>query len=127
MKLDKDELASFAAELGDAYFSHDSHLPFDEQKALTEGKTIQPEGRVFLSPEGCRLDERNLVRSFQECAKAVRLRKIRFHDLRHIFASQLIEEGAYQKYIQEQLGHLSINATGTYGHLFPNRNRSLVD
>jgi integrase len=83
---------------------------------------------VFLSPEGCRLYERNLVRSFQECAKGARLRKTRLHDLRHTFASQLIEQGAHPKYIQEQLGHSSINVTmDTYGHLFPNRNRGLVD
>ena len=76
----------------------------------------------------CRLDERNLVRSFQECAKAARLRKIRLHDLRHTFASQLIEQGAHPKHIQEQLGHSSINVTmDTYGHLFLNRNRGLVD
>ena len=47
------------------------------------------------------------------------------HDLRHTFASQLIEQGAHPKYIQEQLGHASITMTmDTYGHLFPNRNRA---
>jgi len=99
-----------------------------EQAALADGNTLQAEEWVFLSPEGYRLDERNLVRSFQECAKAARLRKIRLHDLRHTFASQLIEQGAHPKYIQEQLGHSSINVTmDNYGHLFPNRNRGLVD
>src|SRR6185295_10526981 len=47
---------------------------------------------------------------------------------RHTFASQLIEQGAHPKYIQEQLGHASITMMmDTYGHLFPNRNRGLVD
>jgi Phage integrase family len=56
------------------------------------------------------------------------LRKVRLYDLRHTFASQLIEQGAHPKYIQEQLGHSSIIVTmDTYGHLFPNRNRGLVD
>ena len=53
---------------------------------------------------------------------------VRLHDLRHTFASQLIEQGAHPKYIQEQLGHVSITMTmDTHGHLFPNRNRGLVD
>ncbi len=89
---------------------------------------MQAEDWVFLSPEGCRLEERNLGNSFQACVKAANLRAFRLHDLRHTFASQLIEQGAHHKYIQEQLGHSSINLTmDTYGHLFPNRNRGLVD
>lgn len=36
MTLDKDELANFAAELREAYVSHDSHLPFDEQQSFSD-------------------------------------------------------------------------------------------
>ncbi|MBW1775928.1 MAG: tyrosine-type recombinase/integrase [Deltaproteobacteria bacterium] len=39
------------------------------------------------------------------------LRKIRFHDLRHTFASLLIAQGEHPKYIQNQMGHSSINVT----------------
>ena len=35
MTIDKNELADLAAELRDAYFSHDAHLPFDEQQSMT--------------------------------------------------------------------------------------------
>ena len=35
------------------------------------------------------------------------LRRIRFHDLRHTYASLLIAQGAHPKYIQTQLGHAS--------------------
>ncbi len=45
---------------------------------------------------------------------------IRFHDLRHFFASLLIAQGESPKYISDQLGHASIQITfDTYGHLFP--------
>jgi len=41
---------------------------------------------------------------------------------RHTFASQLIDQGAHPKYIEEQMGHSSIQVTiDIYGHLFPNR------
>jgi integrase len=43
---------------------------------------------------------------------------IRFHDLRHTFASLLIAQGAHPKLISEQLGHASVQITlDRYGHL----------
>jgi len=43
---------------------------------------------------------------------------MRFHNLRHTYASLLIAQGEHPKYIQSQLGHSSINVTmDIYGHL----------
>jgi hypothetical protein len=48
------------------------------------------------------------------------LAQIRFHDLRHSFASLLIAQGEHPKYISEQLGHASVQITlDRYGHLMP--------
>jgi integrase len=53
-------------------------------------------------------------------AAAVGLPGIRFHDLRHFFASKLIAQGETAKYVCDQMGHSSIQVTfDTYGHLFP--------
>jgi integrase len=50
----------------------------------------------------------------------------RFHDLRHFFASMLIENGESSKYVQDQVGHASITTTfDTYGHLMPQATRKL--
>jgi integrase len=47
-------------------------------------------------------------------------KRIRFHDLRHTFASLLIAQGEHPKYISEQLGHASVQITlDRYGHLMP--------
>jgi integrase len=52
------------------------------------------------------------------------LAHIRFHDLRHFFASMLIAQGESAKYVSDQLGHSSIQVTfDTYGHLFPQSRR----
>jgi integrase len=52
--------------------------------------------------------------------KATDGRVKRFHDLRHFFASVLIENGESPKYIQDQVGHASITTTfDIYGHLMP--------
>lgn len=45
---------------------------------------------------------------------------ITFHDLRHTFASWMIQTGVHPKVLQTLLGHSSIEITmDTYGHLFP--------
>lgn len=45
---------------------------------------------------------------------------VRFHDLRHLYASALIAAGQSPKVVQERLGHASISETfDTYGHLWP--------
>src|SRR5262245_34968209 len=56
------------------------------------------------------------------------MRKIRIHDLRHTYASQLIAAGKELHYIQEQLGHHKASFTLTvYGHLLPRDRRGEVD
>ncbi len=52
------------------------------------------------------------------CNKKAELSRIRFHDLRHEYASLLIEQGENVKYIQNQLGHSSPTVTlNIYAHL----------
>jgi integrase len=51
---------------------------------------------------------------------AAGLAHIRFHDLRHTFASLLIQQGESLAYVRDQMGHASIQITvDTYGHLVP--------
>lgn len=77
---------------------------------------------VFPNEKGLPLDPDNLVkREFYPALDRAGLRRIRFHDLRHTFASLLISQGENIKYIQTQLGHASAKTTlDRYGHLMPN-------
>ena len=74
---------------------------------------------VFPNDAGKPIEKGNLIRRhFEPALRRTGLRKIRFHDLRHAFASLLIAQGEHPKYIQVQMGHSSINVTmDTYGHL----------
>lgn len=60
--------------------------------------------------------------------KKAGLRRIRFHDLRHTYASLLLQNRESPVYVKEQLGHHSIQITvDTYGHLVPGANREAVN
>jgi integrase len=65
-----------------------------------------------------------LDRHFHPAVKRAKLRKVRFHNIRHTYATLLIDQGEHQKYIQNQMGHSSINVTmDSYGHLMNPVNR----
>jgi len=74
---------------------------------------------VFPSPSGGPLHRSTLYK--QGYLPAIRksgVPRIRFHDLRHTYASLLIDQGEHPKYIQGQMGHSSITVTmDVYGHL----------
>ena len=63
---------------------------------------------LFPSERGTPLDGGNMVcRYFRPALRKAGLPTIRFHDLRHSFASLLIAQGEHPKLISEQLGHAS--------------------
>lgn len=86
------------------------------------------ESPLFTTPTGERLDPSNLRKVFWGMLTKAKLRRVRFHDLRHTFASLLIAQGESLAYVKDQLGHSSIKITvDTYGHLVPGGNRQAVD
>ncbi len=84
---------------------------------------------VFPSETGGLLHPHNLRdRVFYGLLTKAGLRKVRFHDLRHTFASLLLQNGESPVYVKEQMGHSSIQVTvDLYGHLIPGGNKQAVD
>ena len=58
-------------------------------------------------------------RYFKPIQQALGISAIRFHDLRHTFASHLAMSGVSMFDIQQLLGHRSIHTTQRYMHLAP--------
>ena len=84
---------------------------------------------VFNSETGGLLDPDNLrKRVFAGLLKSADPRRVRFHDLRHTFASLLLQQAESPVYVKEQMGHSSIQVTvDLYGHLIPGGNKQAVD
>ena len=84
---------------------------------------------VFINKSGSAIHcEYWRKRYFYGAIEKAVLRKIRVHDLRHTYASLLIEAGESLAYVRDQLGHHSISFTvDVYGHLTPGGNKAAVD
>jgi integrase len=103
------------------------HDRFVELRALA-GEGWSEQGLVFPSEVGTPLEERNVLRRFQNLCERNHLPKLRLYDLRHTHASLLIYQGVHPKKISERLGHSSIKLTmDTYGHLFEGSDRDSAD
>lgn len=81
---------------------------------------------IFPNEAGEHLNHNNMVnRHFNPALKRAGVPRIRFHDLRHTYASLLIEQGENPKYIQTQLGHSSPTVTlNIYSHLMNPTNQA---
>ena len=104
------------------------HRRVKRQELLRKGLNKLPDW-VFANERGGPPQMGNLAKDhFKKCLDVAGLRTIRFHDLRHSYASLLIQNGEPLAYIRDQLGHSSISITvDVYGHLEPGANRNAVN
>ena len=81
---------------------------------------------VFPDDNGQPIEPTHLTRQhFYPALYAAGVKKIRFHDLRHTYASLLIDQGENIKYIQSQMGHANPSVTlNIYGHLMGSVNQA---
>ncbi len=88
-------------------------------------KGNEPPKWVFANKEGRPININQVKdRAFKKVLRKAGLRDIRFHDLRHTFASQLLCNGANILYVSQQLGHANPGITmKIYSHWIPNDNQ----
>lgn len=65
------------------------------------------------------LDGTKVSKRFQQACRDASVRVVRFHDLRHTFATRLAASGQPLRTIQEFLGHADAKTTQIYAHYAP--------
>jgi integrase len=87
-----------------------------EKKAAGANANDDP---VFLTGKRNPLKVRYLVHTFTKARERASLKDFRFHDLRHTFASRLVQRGIDLYKVQRLLGHKSGLMTQRYAHHCP--------
>jgi len=106
-------------------------LPLNSQvldilKARHKVRSIKS-SRVFFNNEGETRDASNLRRAFNIALKKAGIQKCRFHDLRHTFATRLVQSGIDLYKVQKLLRHKSPIMTQRYAHHYPESLRDGVE
>lgn len=104
------------------------HLPLNRE-ALAVLQTWRPDdakadGFVFAGSNGEQMQ--SLKTAWGKIAKAAKLDGFTFHDLRHTFASKLVQAGVDLNTVRELLGHADIKMTLRYAHLAPEHKAAAV-
>ena len=107
-----------------AVMALERHRTAQKAERLKSG-TWQDTGLVFTTPTGAPLDASTVSHRFQAALVTAELRKVRFHDLRHGYASFLIAAGEHPRVVMELMGHSQISLTmNTYSHVMPSMKQS---
>ena len=81
---------------------------------------------VFCDAKGKHLTPGACKWPLYHACEAAGLRRIGWHVLRHTFASHLVMRGVPIKYVQELMGHSTIQMTMRYAHLSPETKRDAI-
>ncbi len=98
-----------------------SHLDAQMDEIEHLGDLYEDRGLVFTTKTGAPINPSNLrQRSFADLLKRAGVRKVRFHDLRHTYATLMLSRNVHPKKVQEMLGHANIAITlDRYSHFVP--------
>jgi integrase len=96
------------------------HKARQNEEKLFFGQAYQDNGLVFATEDGKPLDPDNFAKRYGTILKKAGLPHVSFHNLRHTYASLLLEAGEHPKVVQEILGHTKISTTmDIYSHVNP--------
>lgn len=89
---------------------------------------IKLTGRFFVNRDGRPLSDQVVRRMINKYAKMAGIEQhITPHMFRHTFATSLLDNDVDIRYIQEMLGHSSINTTEIYTHVSTDKQRRILE
>jgi integrase len=80
---------------------------FQELTALYAASAKKPEERVFGI-------QKDVKKGWKKVCEEAKIEGLRFHDLRHTFATRLIQGGIPAEFVSKLLGHTNIETTSRY-------------
>jgi integrase len=90
------------------------------EELLRLGVRQSEDTHVVAQADGQPLKPNSLTHEFVRFIAGTELPRIRFHDLRHTHATQLLKSNVHPKIVQERLGHEDISTTlNLYSHVLP--------
>jgi integrase len=105
------------------------HRKRQVEETLKAGGAYQDNDLVFAGDLGGPIGpEKVTQRAFKPLLKRAGLPEMRFHDLRHTFATLLLARGVHPTYVQRALGHASVKMTlDRYSHWMPSMGRATAE
>lgn len=103
------------------------HKRQQNEERLRLGPVYQNNDLIFPRPDGSLMAPDSFSTNFAAFMRRSKLKRIRFHDLRHSHATQLLTQGVHPKIVSERLGHSNIGITlDTYSHVLPGMQEDAV-
>ncbi len=97
-----------------------AHRRLQAEERLRFGPGYESHDLVCARPDGSPWDPRAFSKAFAALIEKSDVRRVRFHDLRHSHASQLLRQGVHPKIMSEWLGHATVATTlDRYSHVLP--------
>lgn len=97
-----------------------AHKARQAEEQLRLGLRPDADSFVVAQVDGSPLQPRSLTHEWVRLITKTTLPRIRFHDLRHTHASQMLSAGVHPKVASERLGHSTIGITlDLYSHVMP--------
>ena len=87
-------------------------------------KDVDLDAYVFAGKDGARVVD--IKTAWKALMTAAKVSNFRVHDLRHTFASKLVQAGVDLNTVRELLGHSDIKMTLRYAHLAPEHRAAAV-
>ncbi|MHB8727633.1 MAG: tyrosine-type recombinase/integrase [Sulfuricaulis sp.] len=87
---------------------------------------VPREAKAILARLPLPISDSALRKQFEAARKAIKRPEIHFHDLRHTYASWLVQAGAPLTAVRDLLGHSTLSMTSRYAHLSPGHLRAAV-
>jgi integrase len=87
-----------------------------------------PRGYLFCHPDGEPLHRDTITRRFNRLVDRAGVPQIRLHDVRHTYATLLLDAGIDTKVVSDRVGHASMSVTfQIYAHRSTGRDRDAAE